>query len=198
VYKRQILNGVFSVVTDLADSAINATATLPVADTYTIVLESTEDGNALTVNGDTVALTYTVGDADTTLAIGTIESRVISAVTGFTLNRTRFFSDASIILDFLINEGTSTALADEIGGYGAVLSGTAPVWATVYIEPSSSLDSQYRSPFNMAMDYHLQDGGEWAIEEESSRERKWYGRGIKMARNIYQNNSTYTPPLGVY
>jgi hypothetical protein len=49
----------------------------------------------------------------------------------------------------------------------------------------------------MGLDYHLQDGGEWALEPEPERERKWYGRGIKDARNIFQQTTTYTSPLGV-
>jgi hypothetical protein len=49
----------------------------------------------------------------------------------------------------------------------------------------------------MALDYHIQDGGEWSIEPDVDLERKWYGRGIKQARNIYQSIATYVNPLGL-
>jgi len=187
-----IANGVFSVV----GSTVSATATLPVADTYEMSFTSSSDGNALLVNSAEVELTYTDGDADTAQGIGAITSRVISGVSGFTLNKTRFLSAGALLVNFLINEGTGTALVDEVDGHTATLS-ASPVWATVYIEPSSGLDSQYRSVLNLALDYHLQDGGEWSIEPEVERERKYYDRGIKMARNVFQQNTTYTNPLGI-
>ena len=108
----------------------------------------------------------------------------------------RFLSSATAIYDFLINEGgTSTTLTDEIGSYTATVA--SPVWEIAYIEPSSGLDQLYVSPFDMGLDYHLQDGGEWAIEAEPERERKWYSRGIQNARNTFQNTTTYSNPLGI-
>lgn len=186
-----ITNGVFSI----AGAAVSATATIPTLDTFTLRFESTAAGNALLVDGDAVALTYTLGDAETSQAITAITSRVISATTGYTLNKTRFLSASTLILNFLINEGTGVALTDEVESFSATLD--TPIWTTVYIEPSSGLDSQYMAVLNMGLDYHLQDGGEWAIEPEVERERKWYGRGIKQARNIFQNNTTYSNPLGI-
>lgn len=186
-----ITNGVFSVVGD----AVSATATIPTIDTFALRFESTASGNALLVDGDAVALTYTLGDAETSQGIGAITSRIISGFTGYTLNKTRFLSASTLILNFLINEGTGTALVDEVESFSATLSAN-PVWTTVYIEPSSGLDSQYRAVLNMGLDYHLQDGGEWAIEPEIERERKWYTRGIRQARNIFQQNTTYSNTLG--
>jgi hypothetical protein len=187
-----VTNGVFSIV---CGATLSATGTIPDLDTFNLRFESTSDGNALLVNGDTVALTYTQGDAETSQAIGTVTAHVVSAMTGYTLNRTRFLSSATAIYDFLINEGTSDTLTDVIAGYTATL--TDAVWETVYIEPSSGLNELYLSPFDMALDYHLQDGGEWAIEPEVERERKWYGRGVKNATNTFQNTTTYTNPLGI-
>ena len=171
------------------------TLTLPDLDTFTLRVESHSGGNKVLINGDEYGLTYTTGDADTTIAIGTVATHIISATTGYTLNKMRFLSSATALYDFLINEGTGATLTDEIASYTATI--TDPVWKTVYIEPSSGLDQLYVSPFDMGLDYHLQDGGEWAIEAEPERERKWYGRGIQNARNTFQNNTTYSNPLGI-
>jgi hypothetical protein len=194
-----IANGVFSIVGD----AVSATGTLPITDeTFTLAFESSATGNVLTVNGASVDLTYTLGDAETTQAIGGINSRVISALSGFFLLRVSFNSAGALINNFLLNEeslktGETAILLDEVNAYEMTGVPDPLVWKTVYIEPSSGLDSQYRSPLDMGLDYHLQDGGEWAIEPESERERKWYTRGIPMARNILSNNTTYKGPLGI-
>jgi hypothetical protein len=189
-----IANGVLSVVNT---GLLDGTLTLPDLNTFTIQVESNSEGNQVLINGIEYGLTYTLGDAETTMTIGTVTDRVISATTGYTLNRVRFLSSATAIYDFLINEGTGQTLTDEVAEYtGAILPNPA-VWKTVYIEPSSGLSTLYISPFSMAIDYHLQDGGEWAIEAEPERERKWYGRGIKDARNTFQNTTTYTNPQGI-
>jgi hypothetical protein len=186
-----IADGVFSVVGD----AVSATAELTTPNPYKISFAVTDEGNTLKVDGEGVGLTYTLGDADTVQGIGAITSRVISATSGMTLMRTRFLTEASVVCDFLINEGTGTALTDLVDGY--TLTVDTEVWKTVWIEPSSNLNSQYLAPFNKGMDYHLQDGGQWAIEAEPSRERKWYVGGIHQARNILQHNTTYSNPLGI-
>jgi hypothetical protein len=196
-----ISSGVFSV----AGAAVAATATIPDLDTFTLRFESTSEGTALLVNGDTVALTYTVGDGDTTQAIGAIEtngSHIISDMSGYNLLRTRFLSAATAIYDFNLNldslkTATTDTLVDLINNLELVgLPGTL-LWKTVYIEPSSGLSTRYKAVLDMGLDYHLQDGGEWALEIEPERERKWYGRGIKDARNIFQQTTTYTSPLGI-
>ena len=112
-----ITNGVLSVVGD----AINGTLTLPSTNTFTLIFESSAGGNGVTIDGDSYGMTYTVGDADTPQAIGALTSRVISATTGYTLNRTRFLSSATAIYDFLINEGSGVSLTDEIAGYVATI-----------------------------------------------------------------------------
>jgi hypothetical protein len=181
---------------NIAGDTVIATAELPDVNVFKLKIESTKDGMKLYVDGDIIPLVFTGGDETTTQKIGTATPHVISGVTGYDLLHTRFLSAGTVIYDFLINEGTGTALADAVGGYIATLDGSA-VWEDRYIEPSSGLDSQYRSPLDMGLDYHLQDGGEWAIEPESERERKWYTRGIPMARNILSNNTTYKGPLGI-
>jgi hypothetical protein len=190
-----ITNGVFSVVDGIV---LNATVELPDLNTFTLVFESNSDGNRLLVNDVEYGMTYTAGDATTTVPIGTADpmtGHIISATTGYTLNRMRFLSSATALYDFLINEGTGSTLTDEIANYTAAIA--SEVWKTVYIEPSSGLSTLYVAPFDMAMDYHLQDGGEWAIEAEPERERKWYNRGVQNARNTFQNTTPYSNPLGI-
>lgn len=192
-----ITNGVFSVV----GAAVSATGTIPNLDTFKLRFESTSEGNALLVDGDTIALTYSTGSGETSQAITTVSAHVISAMTGYTLTRTRFLSSATAIYDFLLNNdslksATTDTLVDVIDSLELVGLADPLVWEVVYIEPSSGLDNQYLSPFNMGLDFHLQDGGEWAIEPEAERERKWYGRGIRNAKNIRQHNTTYVDPLG--
>jgi hypothetical protein len=195
-----ITNGVFSI--DGTGATVKATATIPDLDTFTLRFESTSEGTALLVNGDTVSLTYTDGDEDTTQSIGAVTSRVMNGVTGYVLNQTRFLSSATAIYDFFMNfdslkTATTDTLVDAIGSYDLVGLPDPLVWETVYIEPSSGLSTRYKAVLDMGLDYHLQDGNEWAIEPEAERERKWYGRGIKDARNIFQQTTTYTSPLGV-
>ena len=45
------------------------------------------------------------------------------------------------------------------------------------------------------LDWHLQDGGVWGLEDDGDREKKWYGRGIRSARNTNQQLTTYISPL---
>jgi hypothetical protein len=187
-----IANGVLT-VNDVGN--VVGTLTLPDLNTFTLVVESNSTGNKVLINDDEYGLTYTTGDADTSIPIGTVATHVISATTGYTLNRMRFLSSATALYDFLINEGTGGTLTDEIASYTAAVA--TEVWKTVYIEPSSGLNVRYVAPFDMAMDYHLQDGGEWAIEAEPERERKWYNRGVQNARNTFQNTTTYSNPLGI-
>ena len=187
-----IANGVLSVT----GSVIAGSLTLPTLDAYLIRFESDREGNRVLVNGDTYALTYTTGDGDTAQPIGTVSSHIISAISGWELKKTRFLTLGTLVYEFLLDEeGTNTNLTDTIAGYTATL--TDVLWNDRWVEPSSGLDSQYRSPFDMGLYYHLQDGGEWAIEPETERERKWYIRGIPMARNILQNNTAYGNPLGL-
>ena len=187
-----ITNSVFSVT----GAAVAGSATLPAGTSYNLKFAVTEAGNALYIDDVQVDLTYTLGDEDTTQTIGAIDSRIISSVAGFMIKRTRYLADDYVILDFLLNEGgVVTALVDEIASFKAAA--VAPVWKVVWIEPSSGLSSRYRSVLDMGLDYHLQDGGQWAIEPEAERERKWYSRGLSFARNIFQQGSTYTGPLGV-
>jgi hypothetical protein len=126
----------------------------------------------------------------------------MNGVTGYVLNQTRFLSSATAIYDFFMNfdslkTATTDTLVDAIGSYDLVGLPDPLVWETVYIEPSSGLSTRYKAVLDMGLDYHLQDGGEWALEPEPERERKWYGRGIKDARNIFQQTTTYTSPLGI-
>jgi hypothetical protein len=187
-----IANGVLT-VNDVGN--VVGTLTLPDLNTFTLVVESNSTGNRVLINGDDYGLTYTTGDDETSIPIGTVATHVISATTGYTLNRMRFLSSATALYDFLINEGTGGTLTDEIANYTAAIA--SEVWKTVYIEPSSGLSTLYVAPFDMAMDYHLQDGGEWAIEAEPERERKWYNRGVQNARNTFQNTTPYSNPLGI-
>ena len=137
---------------------------------------------------------YTLGDSSTSQPIATISSQTITGISGLELNRLRFYSAAAMLCEYNMNEDSADTITDEVGGYDiSVVGGT---WATVYVEPDNGLDSSFLSPFNMAVDYHLQDGGEWAIEPSIEREKKWYERGIRMARGIYQDSLTFTGPLG--
>lgn len=186
-----ILNGVFSV----AGSNISASYTLDDADSLAIKFISDSEGNHLYVNGEEKTMTYTTGAETDTQSIGTVSAHVINGFTGLSLKRLRFLTPETLTYEFLINEGTGSTLTDEVNSYDITVVGGS--WEKVYVEPSSSLSSRYKSPFDMGLDYHLQDGGEWAIEPESERERKWYGRGIRQARNIYQQTTTYSNPLGI-
>lgn len=211
-----IADGVLS----LNGSAVGLTADLPDVDKMTILISSSSSGIRILVNSDeidtdssseTITLdtipdlswvpnleivpAYTTSDGTDPQPIGTITSRVINGISGFTVVGTAFYSARSKVLDFEINEGTGTTVTDLINSYTATL--VSPTWHTAYVTNSCALDSQYSSPFSMAVEYHLQEGGEWAIEPIDDRERKWYGRGVRQARATYQNNTTYTNPLGV-
>jgi hypothetical protein len=189
-----ILNDVISVTGD----TVTGSVALPTGvDVFTVIFESDSLGNRLIFNGDELGMTYTLGDADTTQAIGEVDatgSHKITGTSGLELTRTRFLSSGTLIYDFLINEGgVSANIADQVAAYTATIVG--PVWENRYIEPSTSLDFRYRSSFEMGLDFHLQDGGQWAMEAEPERERKWYGRGIKSARSTYQQLTPYVSPL---
>jgi hypothetical protein len=187
-----ITNGVASIV----GSTVSASFTLPDVSIFTLRFESSPEGVKASVNGDIYGMTYTDGDANTTQAIGTATAHVISAVTGYEFKRTRFFTEGTLLYEFLLNEGGAlTTVVDLIGAYTATL--LAPDWKIRYIEPSTSLDFRYRAPFEMGLDFHLQDGGQWALEPEAERERKWYGRGIRSARSTFQQLTPYINPLGI-
>ena len=191
-----ISNGV---VTLTGDSVVGS-ADLPDVSSLTLRIESTSSGNAIYANDVALSVTYTTGDEETAQSIGTVASHVINGISGYELLSTSFNSDASLVYKFLLNEGTGTAVTSElvdpsssIDAFTATL--VSPVWEYRYVEPSTSLDSRYSVPFEMGLDYHLQDGGQWALEPEPERERKWYMRGIPAARTAYQQLTTYTSPL---
>jgi len=191
-----ILNGVVSMVGD----SVSCTATLPETVTMKVSFVSDKDGNRFVVDGSTLSATYTVGNANTVQPIGTISAHVISGVSGFDLLRTRFLSGASLIYDFLLNEeslktGETDTLLDEIASYELTVLADPAVFETRYIEPSTGLDFRYRSALEMGLDYHLQDGGQFGLEPEPERERKWYNRGVKSAREAYSQLTTYISPL---
>ena len=193
-----ILNGVFSFAV-AAPVAVTATYTLPDEDSIKVKFEVNEDGNTLYINDSEVTMTYSVGTALLKPSMGTVAgpvtAHVISGTSGYILKRTAFYSTTAMIYEFLLNEGgVSTALVDEVSAFTATA--LTPVWQTVYIQPSSSLDSQYKAVFNDCINYYLQEGGEWAIEPDDDSERKWL-RAIKRAKKVYQNNTTYTNPLGL-
>lgn len=170
---------------------------LPEQDKFTLKVVSSNDGMAIYADDVALDLTVTTGDATTPHAIGIVASHVISDVLNIQLLRTRFLSSSSLIYDYPLNALTGTGvdeLVDLVAGYVATATGEAIT--TVYVEPSSGLDKRYTAVFDLGLDYHLQDGGEWAIEPESERERKWYMRGIQNARNIMQNTTTYVGMLG--
>jgi hypothetical protein len=183
-----ITNNVFSVVGD----TVAASGQIPEVDIISIKFESSKDGNEFTVNGDKVDMVYTTGDEDATQAIGAVTSNVFSAVSGYELLKTRFLTAGTLVYDFDINSGTAT-ITDNVAGYDATVA-TAQ-WDTRYVEPSTTLDFRYRSALEMGLDYHLQDGGQYGLEPEPERERKWYTRGIQSAREVYKQNTTYVSPL---
>lgn len=185
-----IANSVFSIVGD----SVSATATLPEADSYEIAFESSKDGNTLMVNGDLVALTYASGDEESTVSLGEVDSHVLSAVSGFEVLKMRFRSPETLIYQFDMNDDSAT-LVDDVASYTATVDlGT---WDTRYVEPSTPLDARYRSALSMGLDFHLQDGGQWGLEPEVERERKWYSRGISSAREVYSQITPYISPLNI-
>lgn len=193
--------------------------TLPDYDNIRILIASTKSGNVVLINNEDVAdvttsdislydvpdidwipdvevvPSLTIGDSETTQGIGTVSARVISGVSGWSLRSTAFYSSKTKLLDFLIKEGTGATLTDGINGYDATVVGGT--WIKAYIEDSCELDERYHSPLSMGIEYHLQDGRQWAIDPDGDWERKWYLRGIPMAREIYRQNTTYRNPLGI-
>lgn len=183
-------------VVSLTGSTVACSGALSDANTFKLTVESTEDGNAIYVDDNAVSLTYTTGDEDTVQNIGTITSHVFSGTSGLELLRFRFLTESSVVYDFLMEEETvDTNLTDVVNGFTATIA--TPFWVERYVEPSSTLSNNWRSVLDKGLDYHLQDGGEWAIEPEDERERKWRDTGIKDGRRIQQIESTYTNPLGV-
>lgn len=209
-----ISNGLLTIAGDTLAYSVD----LPDVDNYRILISSNKSGNRILINDEEMSEstniislddipdldwipdlelipTHTLGDSTTTQKIGTVTARVISGITGLSLRSTAFYSSKTKLLNFDIDEGTGTALTDSINSYTATVVGEA--WRVAYIEDSCVLDKKYSPPFSMAVEYHLQDGGQWAIEPDGDRERKWYGRGVPMAREIYRQNTTYQNPLGI-
>jgi len=180
-------------LTVTGDSVV-ATADLSEVDNvFRLKFTSNSDGTSLTADGAAVELTYSTGSSTTTQSIGTVSSHIISGVSGFEVVRTRFLSEGTLIYDFLMNEGTEDELTDEVGAYTATVA--TPVWEDRYVEPSTTLDNRYRSALEYGIDWHLQDGGVWGLEDDADREAKWYRRGIRSARTTYQQLTDYTSPL---
>jgi hypothetical protein len=193
-----ITNGVVSI----AGGSVACSATIPstTSETFSLSFVSDKDGNRIMINGGSIEATYTTGNSETTQPIGAISSHVISGVSGLDFLRTRFLSAGSLIYDFLLNEeslksGETDILVDEIASYEMTTIPDPPVFESRYIEPSTGLDFRYRSALEMGLDYHLQDGGQFGLEPEPERERKWYGRGIRSARQAFSQQSTYKSPL---
>ena len=203
-----IANGVFSVVGD----SVNASAVLPEYDKLKIVWTSDIEGNRLTVNDGAVELIYTVGDSETIQPIGTIaavpDQHVIDGVSGYEITRLRFLTSNTLVYDFNLNEGVGNDLTSLVSDpttdpaskvvnspYTATVD--TPAWEFRYVEPSTNLDQAYISPFQSGVDFHLQESGEWAMEPEGDRERRWYGRGIRQARSTFRIKTPYQNPLGI-
>ena len=185
-----ILDNTVSIVGD----TVQASGDLSSApDVFKLTFVSDTDGNRVIVNDDSIGMVYTTGDEQTTQKIGEVSSHVVSGVSGLEVLRSRFLSAGTLVYDYLINEGSGALLTDEVADYTADL--IDQVWEKRYIEPSTGLDERYRSPMEYGIDWHLQDGGQWALEDDSDREVKWYGRGIRAARNTYQQLTTYKSPL---
>ncbi len=186
-----ITNGVFAVTNT---GVVVGTADISTHDVFKLRYESTSEGNALLIDGDEVGLTYTTGDASTPVVLGTITSHEVSATTGLELTRMRFLSLGTVVYDFLVREGAvANEITDMVAGYTASLVGQ--VWEERYVEPSTGLDERYRASLEYGLDWHLQDGGVWGLEDDGDRERKWYRRGIQAARNATQQLTTYVSPL---
>ena len=181
---------------DISDSVSGLSMNYDFTDTsvkFKVVFD--EDGNTLYVNGTAVTPTYAlVSTSATTVLIEAIDSHIMSTQTAAILKRHRALSPETVIYDFLLDDDSAT-VTDSVGSYeGTVADG---VWNTYYIKPSSSLDEKYSTVLNAGLDFHLQDGGEWGLEPDVERERKWYGRGIKDGRTIYRQDVTYVNPLGL-
>lgn len=214
----KVENGVFSI----ASPDASATAQLPETDAaITILFSSNRSGNRLLVNSGGVGLAhadssdilltdipeldwvpdldiipgYSAGTTESTVKIGTVTSRELTGISGLELKRTRFYSASSIHADFHMSEGTGSEIVDSVAGNKGVVTGGR--WMEVYSGLPGLLGETYRSVFNMGLDYHLQDGGEWAIEPDVERERKWYMRGMRMARDIRHSIEGVSGPLGI-
>lgn len=186
-----ITDGVFSISGNGVD--VKGTADISTYDVFKLKFSSDSEGNHLTVNDEAVGITYTDGDAETSQEIGTVVSHISSATNGLELTRMRFLSLGTVIYDFLINEGTGDTLTDIISDYTATIA--SQVWEDRYIEPTTGLDERFRSALEYGLDWHLQDGGVWGLEDDGDREQKWYTRGIRSARNTNQQLTTYKSPL---
>jgi hypothetical protein len=215
--KFSILNGVFSI----SSPFMNASAELPATTSMILLFSSNRLGNRLLLGGGLLGLEhppepeilltaipgldwdvdldmipgYTSGSSASTISIGTVAGRSFSGISGLEMKRTRFYSAESIIADFRMSEGTGTEIIDSVSGDKGVVSGGR--WIELYTGIPGLLDERYRSVLDMGLDYHLQDGGEWAIEPDQERERKWYVRGIRMGRTIHQSMTAYHGPLGI-
>ena len=185
-----IANNVFSINGD----AVAGSASLPESDVFTLRFESDKDGNRVLLNGDIVEMLYTTGDGETAQNIGEVSAHVISGVSGYELTKTRFLTAGTLVYSFDIDDG-STALTDNVSAFTASVG--AGEWDTRYIEPSTSLDFRYRSALEFGTDFHLQDGGQWGLEPDAELERKWYGRGISSAREVYSQLTPYKSPLNI-
>lgn len=193
-------------------------AELPDADAIRILIVSNKSGNRVLVNNEDLATadedggislydvpdidwvpdievvpSLTLGDSETTQAIGTVSGRVINNVSGWNLVSTAFYSSKTKLMEWLLNEGTGTTLEDVVASYDITSSGGT--WITTYVEDSCALDQKYYPYFNATVEYFLQEGGEWAIEPDLPLEAKME-RNIRKARSKYQDDSTYVGPLG--
>jgi len=184
-----ITNGVVRVLGDTVDASFE----LPDISLFTLAIESSPIGVRAYVDGDTYELEHALGDTDSTQAIGDVSAHVVSSVSGYEFKRARFFTEGTLVYDFLLDSESTGTVSDVVAEYTADL--VDAEWSTRYIDPSTPLDFRYSSAFEMGLDFHLQDGGQWAMEPEAERERKWYGRGIRSARSVYQQQTRYISPL---
>lgn len=178
----------------LTGGSVTCTVDLPITATVAVRVVCDNDGLSVYGNEEPLELTYTAGSDGDTITLGTITTHVISATGGMNLTRLRFYTAATILYDFmvgyeLLNGGVSTEVIDAVAGYVGTLTGET--WATTYTYPSGGLDERYLSSFNNAIDYHLQDGGEWSIEPDQVVESRWYRRGVRDARDIHKQNTTF-------
>ena len=195
----EITDNVLSLSVD-NDTTVAATYTLATT-TPKIKFSFDEDGNSLLIDGSAVTMTYTTGTSATPVPLGVINTWVISDTTGMIFKRYAGYSEETKIFEFPLDDDGATVydlvqgVATRADGYtGDVVAG---VWDNYYIESSSTLAEKYSTVLNAGLDFHLQDGGEWGLEPDVERERKWYGRGIKDGRAIYKQDVTYVNPLGI-
>lgn len=185
-----------SVSTDgasLLPGYIKGTATLPSDNSFSLKLESHSGGNRILFNGEEVEIVYTGGDADTVLDTGASADFSI-LFDGIVYRRIVFSSSMARLLDFPMNEGEGLVLTDSIAG--ATLGVNEPYsWELVYVNVAGGLDNSYLSVINSGIDYYLQEGGQWAMEDIGDRERKWFGRSIPQARMIHNATQSFYSPL---